>query len=165
MRKAYKRIISFVLILTLLTCATVPAFAAPVEEYLSDLRLVYAKNYTEARSILNSTEFNEYKLLNVNLNKDTKEIGVWLAYKTTTDIEDAITDIAVMQMDGGYQEGNYQEMIEQSRNEYLKMAANYAVAVKYFAEAYEEDDFLAKSAYRQLNFYVIESVGDRKSVV
>ena len=103
--------------------------------------------------ILSEGEFSDYKLLNENLNEDSDEIGVWLAYKTTTNIDDAITDIAVMQMNGGYTLGNYQEMIEQSYNEYVAMGEIYLQAIDYFIEAYDAGHFLAESAFRQLNFY------------
>ena len=154
MNNVTKRILSMLLMLSMLVCAAVPAFAAGKdEEYLADLRLIYAEDYKEAAEILADSEFKEYKLLNENLNHGTGEIGVWLAYKTTTDIEDAITDIAVMQMDGGYNEGSYRDMIQKSEAEYLAMGEIYMQAVEYFAQAYDAEDFLAVSAYRQLNFY------------
>jgi hypothetical protein len=56
-------------------------------------------------------------------------------------------------MNGGYKEGNYQQMIEESFVEYLEMGDVYQEAIDYFVEAYDEGDFLADLAYRQLNFY------------
>ena len=85
---------------------------------------------------------------------------MWLAYKTTTDIEDAITDLAVMQMGGGYNEGNYEQMIRESYEEYVAMGEIYLQAIEYFVNAYDAGDFLAKSAYRQLNFYTVETQED-----
>ena len=153
MKKLFRRLLSFVLVASLLLTSNIQIFAAVEEEYLSDLRLVYAATYDEAKEILNDTDFNDYKLLNENLNEGTKKIGVWLAYKTTTDIEDAITDLSVMQMDGGYKEGNYQEMLKESYKEYVAMGETYLQAIEYFNEAYDADYFLAKSAHRQLNFF------------
>ena len=154
MKKIYKRIVSLVLVAVMLVCSNLPVFAAEVEEeYLSDLRLIYADNYDEAKEALVGSDFEDYKVFNANLNDDTDEIGVWLAYKTTTDIDDAITDISIMQMDGGYKEGNYQEMIKESLAEYEEMGENYVQAIDYFIEAYDEGHFLAELAYRQLNFY------------
>ena len=154
MKKVYKRIISLVLVVTMLVCSSLPAFAADVaEEYICDLRLIYADDYDEAKEALVGTDFEDYKIFNANLNDDTGEIGVWLAYKTTTDIDDAITDVSVMQMNGGYKEGNYKQMIEESLAEYEEMGENYVTAIDYFIEAYDEGHFLAELAYRQLNFY------------
>ena len=160
MSKLFKRVLAIVLVVSLFLTSNISAFAAAKEEYLSDLRIIYAKDYMEAKDILSGTEFKGYELLNENLNEGTKEIGVWLAYKTTTDIEDAITDLAVMQMDGGYKEGNYQEMIKESLTEYEKLSETYMEAVEYFAEAYDAEHFLAVAAYRQLNLYT--SITDPK---
>ena len=108
MNKMTKRIISLMLTVCLLFLATVPVSAARVyaEEYISDLRIVYASDYSGAKRTLIDLGLEDYKVFNANLNENTGKKGVFLAYKTTTDIEDAITDIAVMQMNGGYSEGD-----------------------------------------------------------
>ena len=165
MKKLLTRVLSLVLVVSLLLTSNVPVFAAAEEVYLSDLRLIYAESFSEAKEILSSTDFKDYKLLNENLNEGTKKIGVWLAYKTTTDIEDAITDLSVMQMDGGYKEGNYQAMIQDSLEEYKEMGKEYEKVIAYFNEAYDADHFPALMAYRQLNLYTIKTVGiDQKYV-
>ena len=43
MKNVWKSIIAVVLALSMLMCATVPVFAARTEEYISDLRIHYAK--------------------------------------------------------------------------------------------------------------------------
>ena len=159
MNRIFKRIITMALVLALFVCGVLPVTAEEEELYLSDLRLIYAEDYSEALDILEDSEFADYELLDENLNEDTGEIGVFLAYKVTTDIEDAITDIAVMQMDGGYREGNYQELIKQSYSEYKEMGENYLVAIDYFNKAYDAGHYLADIAYRQLNFYYVKTEG------
>ena len=79
MKKAFRRILALVLIAALLLTSNFSAFAAIEEVYLSDLRIIYAEDYSEAKDILSSTDFKDYKLLNENLNEGTKKIGVWLA--------------------------------------------------------------------------------------
>ena len=152
MKKTFKSMIAILLVVSMLMSATVVAFAAE-EVYLSDLRLIYADSYAEAKQLLASSKLEGYQVLDENLNSGTGKTGVWLAYKTTTNVDDAITDISVMQMDGGYSEGNYQQMIQQSKNEYLAMGEIYLQAIEYFTEAYDAGNFLAESAYRQLNVY------------
>ena len=159
MKKSLKATLSVLLVVAMIVCAVLPAYAAKEEEYLSELRLVYASDYDEAMDILADSEFSDYYLLDENLNADTEKIGVWLAYKTTTNIEDAITDISIMQEEGGYSIGNYQAMLEKSRVEYREMGEIYLKAVDYFREAYDAGDFLAESAYRQLNLYTVKTVG------
>ena len=153
MKRIFTSIVSVVLVIAMLFGMALPIFAVSEEEYICELRLIYAEDYAEAKQILADSEFRDYKLLNENLNEDTDKIGVWLAYKTTTDIEDAVTDISVMQMAGGYKLGNYREMIEETRSAYEAMSETYLKAVKYWRRALNADHFLAESAYRQLNFY------------
>ena len=159
MKKIFRKVLSLVLVVSLLLMANTSAFAATKEVYLSDLRIIYAEDFSEAKEILSGTDFKDYKLLNENLNEGTKEIGVWLAYKTTTDIEDAITDLSIMQMDGGYKAGNYQAMINDSLEEYKKMGEKYESIIEYFNEALDEEYFLAELAHRQLNLYTVKTVG------
>lgn len=155
MKKLFKSIISIILVVSMLCATSVVAFASSSiqEEYISDIRLIYADTYEEAKLVLTESKLEGYKVLNNNLNANSGKKGVWLAYKTTTDIDDAITDVAVIQMGGGYSAANYQAMIEQSRAEYEAMGEIYLDAIDYFAEAYDAGNFLAESAYRQLNFY------------
>ena len=159
MKHVLKQIITILLTVSLLCSAVIPALAAKNEEYLSDLRIIYANDYEEAKQLLSETAFKDYTLLDANLNENTGKIGVWLAYQTTTDIEDAITDISVMQMKGGYREGNYQAMIKKSYDQYLAFGENYLVAIEYFAKAYEAGNYLAEVAYRQLNLYNVVTEG------
>ena len=159
MKTSIKRIISMILVLATLFCVSVPAFAVDDEEYLSDLRIIYADDYDEAREILSDCVLEGYKLLKENLNEGTGKTGVWLAYQTTTDIDEAITDIAVMQMNGGYNEGNYQAMIEQSYEEYLEFGENYVIAIEHLIEGYDAGHYLSEIAYRQLNFYNVVTEG------
>ena len=159
MKKTFNRILSMALTIVMLFLATIPVFAVDNEEYLSDLRIIYAEDFEEAKAILADSEFDDYTIFNANLNENTGKTGVWLAYKTTTDIEDAITDISVMQMNGGYNEGNYQEMIQQSYNEYLEFGENYLTAIEYFKTGYDAGHYLSKIAHRQLNFYNVVTEG------
>jgi hypothetical protein len=50
-------------------------------------------------------------------------------------------------------------MIKESLEEYTRFAETYLKAIDYFVEAYDADDFLAKAAYRQLNFYTVKTIG------
>ena len=159
MHKFLKRILSMTLIIALLLCSNVPIVAVDDEEYLADLRIIYAEDYDEAEEILEGCDLEGYKLFYANLNENTGNTGVWLAYKTTTDIDDAITDLAVMQMQGGYKEGNYREMIKQSYEEYKSFGENYLEAIEYFRQGLDAGYYLSELAFRQLNFYNVVTEG------
>ena len=156
MKLFLKSLISLILVLSMMlsTALTASAMFEIEEEYISDLRLIYANTYEEAKLILADSKLKNYRVLNQNLNAYSGEVGVWLVYKTTKNINDAITDIAVMQMGGGYKAANYQAMLSEIRADYLEMGELYLLAIDYFSNAYDAGDFLAEAAYRQLNFYV-----------
>jgi hypothetical protein len=78
MNNITRRVISMLLTVCLLFLATVPVFAAEDEEYLSDLRLIYADDYSEAGEILAASGLEGYKLFNANLNANTGKTGVGL---------------------------------------------------------------------------------------
>ena len=129
------------------------AHAASSEEFLSEVALVY-KNTPEAAQ--KAIEGTNWKLLNHDLNKDAQlmsQDGVYLIYQTSTDVEDAITDLRVMDMYGGYSTTNYQREIEKSRQEYESMIDELRVAAGEFATKYAAGDEMAQLAYRQLNYY------------
>ena len=159
MTKVFKRIISIILVFVTLFLTTIHSFAWRGEEYISDIRIIYASSFSNAKGEVIDSGLTDYKVMSTNLNENTGKGGVFLAYKTTTNIDDAITDIAVMQMNGGYNEGNYQEIIKESYNEYLEFGENYLVAIDYFNEAYDAGNYLAEIAYRQLNFYNVVTEG------
>ena len=159
MIKSFKRIVSMILVFVTLFLTTIHSYAWRGEEYISDIRIIYASSFSNAKGKVIDSGLTDYKVMSTNLNENTGKGGVFLAYKTTTNIDDAITDIAVMQMNGGYNEGNYQQMIKESYNEYLRLGDNYLVAIDYFNEAYDAGNYLTEIAYRQLNFYNVVTEG------
>ena len=149
-----KKIISVILILTTLfmLCA-VTASAAREEEFLSEVALVYEDSVEDARAAIEGTD---WKLFEQDLNPDADYMiddGVYLIYKTSTDVEDAITDLRVMDMYGGYSTANYEKQLEASRDFYEKAVDYLRVTMYEFTELYNKGDEMAKIAYRQMNYY------------
>ena len=133
--------------------ATVTASAASNEQFLSDVALVYEDSAEDAQAAIAGTD---WKLFNNDLNPNADYMfddGVYLIYKTSTNVEDAITDLRVMDMYGGYSTTNYKQQLEKSRNQYMQAIANLRVATDEFKEKYEANDDMAKLAYRQMNYY------------
>ena len=149
-----KRIISFILTLTLLfSFVSVYASAASGEEYISDVALVYEDTLEDAKAAIAGTD---WKLYEKDLNPKADywfDDGVYLIYKTSTDVEDAITDLRVMDMYGGYSTTSYESQLEASRNQYKQAIADLRVATEEFKTLYNAGDEMAKLAYRQMNYY------------
>ena len=61
MKKIIKSIIALLLIATMLFGMSISVFAAKAEEYVCELRLIYAEDCNEAKAILADTAFNNYK--------------------------------------------------------------------------------------------------------
>ena len=131
----------------------VVSYAASNEEFLSDVALVYEDSVEDAQAAIAGTE---WKLYNKDLNPKADYIfddGVYLIYKTSTNVEDAITDLRVMDMYGGYNTTNYKQQLEKSRDQYMQAIADLRKATDEFKEKYNAHDGMAQLAYRQMNYY------------
>ena len=149
-----KRIISFILVLATLLCVcAVTVNAANGEEFISEVALVYEDSVEDAKAAIAGTD---WKLWEQDLNPNADYMiddGVYLIYKTSTNVEDAITDLRVMDMYGGFSTSNYEKQLEASREEYLKKVSYICNAAGEFAARYAAGDEMAKIAYRQMNYY------------
>ena len=159
MKGLVRKTISIVLVITTLLTLVIPASAArpKANQFLSELQMAQASTADEAKTMLITAG---YTVIDKDLNPDG-EVSVYLGYKTSTNVEDAITDIAVMNMNGGYSITDYNRILEDTKTEYKAMTANYRIVAKEFAENYMAGDRDAKLAYRQLNYYYIEKNGKK----
>ena len=133
--------------------APVTASAATAETFLSDVALVYEDSVEDAQEAIAGTD---WKLFNRDLNPDADALfddGVYLIYRTSTNVEDAITDLRVMDMYGGYSTTNYKQQLEKSRSQYMQAIADLRKAAEEFKEKYNANDEMAQLAYRQMNYY------------
>lgn len=155
-KKMIKLFITTILIIALVVVGTVPAGAArPGTKFLSEIHMAQADDAETAKKMLTD---NGYTVFDKNLNPGGDEV-VYLGYKTSADVEDAITDISVMNMNGGYSISNYEEMLEDSFNEYKEMISFFRIAATEFAQNYQANSKEAMLAYRQLNYYYVEKDG------
>ena len=149
-----KRIIAMVLIVTtLLTTFAINVSAAKNEEFVSEVALIYEDSVEEAKAAIAGTD---WKLFEQDLNPNADYMfddGVYLIYKTSTNVEDAITDLRVMDMYGGFSVSNYEKQLEESRAQYLAMIKELRKATAEFQTLYAAGDAMAKLAYRQMNYY------------
>ena len=149
-----KRIISLILIIaTMLSVCAITASAASGEEFISEIALVYEDSVEDAKAAIAGTD---WKLWEQDLNPNADYMiddGVYLIYKTSTNVEDAITDLRVMDMYGGFSTSNYEKQLEASREAYLRIVNYIRTVAAEFKARYDEGDAMAKLAYRQMNYY------------
>ena len=145
-----KRISTIVLtiILALLTACLMPAqvFADSLPDYVSEVK-IYTGDYKAA-------EKEGYTILNgdngkpVDLNQGAGggwgskgEKAVYLGYKTTKDVKDAITDLALMNMRGGYDVAEYEALMEaQLNSQIIPLVETFQAAIDEYRVNYNSDN-------------------------
>ena len=135
------------LLLALTIAGSLPAqvFADSVTEYISEVKIGMGKKAEEAEKALEG-----YKILSdekgnpVDLNDDAGgglgskgEKVVYLGYKTTTNRNDAVTDLALMNMKGKYSVEEYEALMEmQMKSQIIPFAENFQKAIDEYRENY-----------------------------
>ena len=150
--KFLKVLISMLLVVTMCMTMMMPASAGRVTYYLSDLKMAEADTADEAKQILTNAGFT---ILDKNLNPDGGK-AVYLGYKKSTNVDDAITDVKVMNMKGGFNLSDYETIFEEAMDTYSSEINSLRIAANEFAENYIAGKREALNAYRQLNYYYVE---------
>ena len=110
--KFVKSVLAVILAVIIAATASLNAFGASAKKtYISDIVAVTAKDENDAKAQL---EKEGYTLLGGNVNS-TLKTGVYLGYKETGNAEEAITDIAGMNMTGKFSYSDYKAIMEQNR--------------------------------------------------
>ena len=160
--------------LTALTLAIILAFIAPAKAfadakpktYISDVMVGMGETADEAKKALTSAG---YTVLNNNLNEGggssmKTEKFVYLGYKTTADASEAITDLAVMNMNGGYSFSDYQVLMDKYRDSQIKpFVDGFMTTINEFRENYrsENEGNKAKADYAySILTHIIEDDAD-----
>ncbi len=150
--KLLKVLISMILVVTMCMTMVMPASAGRITYYLSDLKMAEAATADEAKKMLTDVG---YEILDKNLNPGGDK-AVYLGYKKSTNVDDAITDVKVMNMKGGFNISDYETIFEDALDEYNSDINNLRIAANEFAANYKAGKREALNAYRQLNYYYVE---------
>lgn len=156
MKKMWFKFVALVLVIsTLLTALPTISFAEGSgngEVYIKTVQLARAETKEEAKSLL---EDEGYIFLNANLNEGTGEDGIWMGYTTTTNPEEAVYDLKLMNMNGGFTLTSMEAALAAQESLFAQMATDLNYLIEEFAEAYEEESVPALKAYKALNFFRI----------
>jgi hypothetical protein len=122
-------------------------FADSITEYVSEIKIGMGTSSDKAKKALEG-----YTILSdgnnpVDLNQKAGggwgskgEKVVYLGYKTTTDSKQAITDLALMNMKGGYDVAEYEALMEtQMKSQILPFVENFFAAIEEYRENYNSD--------------------------
>lgn len=149
MKKTFLKIIAAILTLTVGMMAPLQAYAAYSNtKYVSDVMLSFASTYDEAKADLES---KGYKIadkhdLNVSLGQ-----GVYIGYKLTSNRDEAITDLAVMNMNGNYSYTDYENMLKKNREDVDAWVDGIIETIKEFRTNYAAKTVMALKVYEYLN--------------
>ena len=154
LKKTLSAVISVILALALCIGTCSSAFAASSgKKYVKDVILSYGKTEDEAKKWLVD---NDYEVLDNNLNQgadstlSTKR-AVYLGYKTTDKKDEAITDMKLMNMKGGYSVQDYQMLLEDQKSTIKVFFDNFKVAVQEYRNNYAAGQQRAIAAHDMLN--------------
>ena len=152
-----KKILSVILAVIIGVTASVNSFAASAKKtYISDIVAVTAKDEADAKVQL---EKDGYKLLaNSNVNSSLKT-GVYIGYKETDNADEAIRDIAAMNMTGKFNYSDYKAILEQNRETIKETIDGFTPVIAEFQANYDEEKPAAVAAYKAMNVYKDDDSG------
>ena len=157
------KILSLVLVVLLLGEESLSNFGrASAEEtilYLKEVRLFESGSMESARSVC---EAQGYTFVNTDLNAGTTKNYVYLGYKTTTDRDEAIYKISLLDMNGGYQIKDYQTICDEYQKANYGTAQTLQMATMEFIDSYKSGSPRALDAYEGMNLLYIPEAGDMK---
>ena len=90
----------------------------------------------------------------------TKEVGVFICYTTTTDPDEAITDLAVMNEKGGYSVSDYEVLLKTQKEHYINIVKNMRVMLDEYRKNYNNKTEMAVLAHDHLNKYREDDSGE-----
>ena len=143
-----KTIVALVLTLTLIALAPMQtASAASNGKYVSELYVAYGKDESSAKKVLSDKGFTHIDG-NLNENGDTY---VMMGYKTTDNIRDSITDIAVMNMDGEFNTTEYKEVLRQRKTQVADLLNDFMATIKEYRANLKAGKVKATAVHDLLN--------------
>lgn len=157
--KILKRMrVTLALVLTLTFIALVPmntVAAARNGKYVSDVYVAYGKDADAAKQTLEEKGFIPVE---GNLN-DGGKTYVMLGYKTTGDIRESITDLAVMNMNGGYSVEDYKTFLKSQKNRIAEFLNEFMSVIKEYRANLKAGKTKATVVHELLNNYTDDDTG------
>ncbi len=157
LKKHLKAIISIMLVFAVISATCTNALAASAKErYISDIVLCSAASSEEAETKLKE---QGYKLMVSDSLNDYLSEGMYLGYKSTTNPDEAITDISAMNMYGKYSFSDYEVLLEKMKEDVAATVKGITPMIVSFRDNYNAGAAIAKEIYRILNVYYEEDSG------
>ncbi len=156
MKQYGKVILALILALTMAAIAPLNARASANKgKYVSEVYVAYGKDAEEAKKALADKGFTPVE---GNLNDGGKTF-VMMGYKTTDDIRDSITDLAVMNMRGDYSVEDYKTQLRAQKTEIAEFLTEFMTVIQEYRANLKTGRSKAAYVHDVLNNYVEDDTG------
>lgn len=154
--KFFKASLSVILALVIGAASFINVFAASTKQsYISDIIVCAADSAEKAEAELKA---QGYKLLSDKNINESLSNGMYIGYKTTTNPDEAITDIAAMNMNGNYSFSDYEVLLKQMRENVASTVEGLIPMITAYRENYKAGKPIAVEVHTILNkFYEDDS--------
>ena len=148
-------------VIVALVLALVIAFVMPlqsmavVNKYVSEVYVAYGKDEAQAKKTLQDKGFMP---IEGNLN-EAGDTYVMIGVKTTNDIRDSVTDIAVMNMNGDYSVEDYKTFLKAQKTQIAEFLNEFMVMVKEYRQNLKNSKSKATIVREVLNNYIDDDTG------
>ena len=166
MKRFFKTVAAVSLALLMGVMPGVKALASEAEgpDYISEIKIFYgdpskaaAEGYALLKDGSNPVDLNQKAGGGLG---SKGEKAVYLGYKTTKKAEEAITDLALMNMKGGYSVKDYDYLMETNmKSQIVPLADGLLATIKEYRENYEAGDQKAVYINRMLNKFIDDDTG------
>ena len=146
------------LVLTLTFIVMVPlqtVGAAEKGKYVSEVYVAYGKDADAAKKVLGDKGFTPVE---GNLNDGGKTYAM-MGYKTTDDIRDSITDLAVMNMRGDYSVEDYKKLLKGQKTEIAEFLEEFMAVIQEYRANLKAGKAKATYVHDVLNNYTEDDTG------
>ncbi|MBR6314379.1 MAG: hypothetical protein IKR49_07060, partial [Clostridia bacterium] len=156
MFRFFKTVLIFALVLvTALLVPTQAIAAANNGKYVSEVYVAYGKDAEEAKKTLEDKGFTPVE---GNLNDGGKTYSM-LGYKTTNEIRDSITDLAVMNMRGNFSVEEYKTLLKSQKTQIAEFLEEFMAVIQEYRVNLKAGKEKATYVHDLLNNYRDDDTG------
>ena len=147
MKKVSRIIISVVLAVLTATLLSAQVFADSLPDYISEVKVFEGSYDSASKEGFTLLKGEDNKPVDLNQGSGATDIGangnkaVYLGYKTTKNRGEAITDLALMNMKGGYDVAEYDALMKkQMHSQIIPFVENFQVTINEYRANYNSAD-------------------------
>ena len=153
--KKFKTIVALILTLTITMMIPLQTLAGNDGKYVSEVYVAYGKNAEEAKKTLEGKGFTPVE---GNLNDGGKTYSM-IGYKSTNDIRDSITDLAVMNMRGDYSVEDYKNLLKNQKTQIAEFLEEFMTVIREYRANLKAGKARATYVHDLLNNYIDDDTG------